>query len=90
MLVIVNVTAYSHVVSKTEKLLAKARNNLDGLSFDDFETLLARMGWIKRRQEGNHSLWYSLKGYRLPIQPAKNGKAKGYQVKQFLSTIEEE
>jgi hypothetical protein len=56
MLVIVNVTAYSHVVSKTEKLLAKARNNPDGLSFDDFETLLARMGWIKRRQEGSHSL----------------------------------
>ncbi|MGH8643648.1 MAG: type II toxin-antitoxin system HicA family toxin, partial [Gammaproteobacteria bacterium] len=60
------------------------------LSFDDFETLLARLGWVKRGQEGSHRLWYSQKGHRLPIQPSKNGKAKAYQVKQFLDAIEEE
>ncbi len=77
-------------MARAEKLLEKARNNPSGLSFDDFETLLARLDWVKRGQEGSHRLWCSPKGYRLPIQPAKNGKAKRYQVKQFLDAIEDE
>jgi predicted RNA binding protein YcfA (HicA-like mRNA interferase family) len=77
-------------MAKAAKLLEKARNQPGGLSFDDFEALLSRLGWVKRGQEGSHRLWYSPKRYRLPVQPAKNGKAKRYQVKQFLDAIEEE
>ena len=77
-------------MAKAAKLLEKARNQPGGLSFDDFEALLSRLGWVKRGQEGSHRLWYSPKGYRLPVQPAKNGKAKRYQVKQFLDAIEGE
>ncbi|MGH8523131.1 MAG: type II toxin-antitoxin system HicA family toxin [Gammaproteobacteria bacterium] len=77
-------------MARAEKLLEKARNNPSGLSFDDFETLLGRLGWAQRGQEGSHRLWYSPKGHRLPIQPARNGRAKRYQVKQFLDAIEEE
>ena len=77
-------------MAKREKLLSKAKRNPSGLTFDELETLLAQSGWVKRQQEGSHHLWYSPGGFRLPVQPAGNGKAKGYQVKQFLARHENE
>ena len=76
-------------MTKRKKLLTKARNNSKGLSFDEFEALLTACGWQFRRQSGSHRLWYSPGGCRLPIQNS-GGKAKGYQVKQFLQTLDEE
>jgi hypothetical protein len=84
-----NVTRYSHTMSKTEKLLVKARRQPAGLSFDEFKALLVRCEWVFDHQTGSHEIWYSLGRYRLPIQSA-GGKAKGYQVKQFLKVLEEE
>ena len=72
-----------------EKLFQKARNNPDGLSFKDFQTLMSRAGWENKRQKGSHEIWYSPKGFRLPVQN-REGKAKGYQVKQFLKLLTEE
>lgn len=77
-------------MGKREKLLDHARRNPGGLSFADFEALLVLCGWIFRRQTGSHRFWYSPKKYRLPIQPMKDGKAKAYQVRQFLSAYVEE
>ena len=74
---------------KKEKLLSKVQNNPDGLSFDDFETILAQCEWVKHRQEGSHRIWKSPAGFRLSIQE-RNGKAKGYQVRQFLAQYEKE
>lgn len=79
-----NVTIYSYIMSKHEKLLNKASNNPAGLSFSEFETLMTRCGWAKDHQSGSHQIWYSSKGHRISIQN-KGGKAKGYQVKQFLT-----
>jgi predicted RNA binding protein YcfA (HicA-like mRNA interferase family) len=76
-------------VANLEKLLAAARNNPRGLSFADFEALLRAAGWVFRRQSGSHRLWYSPKGFRLPIQKEGN-KAKAYQVRQFLARLEAE
>jgi len=76
-------------MGKQEKLLRQARNNPQGLSFDDFKTLLTRSQWVDDHQTGNHSIWYSPKRFRLSIQN-KNGMAKGYQVKQFLTQFDEE
>lgn len=84
-----NVTAYSYATTKQEKLLKQARNNPNGLSFDDFKTLLKRHKWIEDHQTGNHSIWYSPRKSRLSIQN-RNGMAKGYQVNQFLALIDEE
>lgn len=75
-------------MGKKEKLLQKAINNPKGLSFKDFETLLINFGWIFDRQNGSHKIYYSSNGVRLPIQDRK-GKAKEYQVKQFIKIIEE-
>jgi hypothetical protein len=41
--------------------------------------------WIFDHQTGSHRIWYSTKKARLSIQPTKNGTAKAYQVKQFLT-----
>jgi hypothetical protein len=59
MLVLLAVTEYSHTMTKTEKLLAKARNNPGGLSFDELKTLLSRCGWLFDHQSGSHEIWFS-------------------------------
>lgn len=74
---------------KQEKLLNKAMNNPDGLSFSDFQTLMKHQGWVLDHQRGSHQIWYSPKFYRLSVQN-RNSKAKGYQVKQFLNQLEVE
>jgi predicted RNA binding protein YcfA (HicA-like mRNA interferase family) len=77
-------------MGKTEKLLAKAINNPSGFAFNEFETLMKRCGWIKDHQTGSHQIWISPEKFRLPIQPRKDGKAKAYQVRQFLKQHDEE
>jgi predicted RNA binding protein YcfA (HicA-like mRNA interferase family) len=76
-------------MSQSEKLLSKAIRNPNGLNFSEFQTLMTQCGWIKDRQRGSHQIWYSPDGVRLSIQ-IRNGMAKGYQVRQFLSSIKEE
>ena len=73
-------------MSKHEKLLQKAQANHEGLSFEDFQTLMQRCGWMMDHQSGSHQIWYSPKGDRISVQNRK-GKAKGYQVKQFLLAV---
>ncbi|RKU06362.1 type II toxin-antitoxin system HicA family toxin [Candidatus Poribacteria bacterium] len=68
---------------RRDRLLAKARNNPNSLNFREFEILLSRCGWIFDHQTGSHRIWYSPRGYRLPIQ-SKRAQAKGYQVREFL------
>lgn len=77
-------------MTKKEKLWKKARENPQNLTFDEFETLLTQTGWILSRQKGSHRLWYSPNGRSLPIQPRKDGKAKLYQVQQFIKCQQEE
>ncbi len=77
-------------MSKRDKLLEKAKANPKGLRLAEFETLMNQRGWMFDHQTGSHRIWYSPEGKRLPVQEAKSGKAKGYQVKQFLVIYEEE
>lgn len=74
-------------MTKYEKLLAKARQTPGDLTFDEFETLLKRAGWVFKRQRGSHRVWLSPNNRALPIQ-SDGGKAKGYQVKQSLLIME--
>lgn len=83
-------TAYSYIVTKREKLIAKALNNPKGLSFQDFQQLLRGASWTFDHQRGSHQIWYSPTGHRLSIQEAHDGKAKGYQVEQFITQFESE
>ncbi|MBI1926378.1 type II toxin-antitoxin system HicA family toxin [Candidatus Poribacteria bacterium] len=74
---------------RKEKLLAKAKNNPNSLRFREFETLLSQCGWTFDHQTGSHRIWYSPRGYRLPIQP-KGSQAKAYQVREFLNQYDQE
>lgn len=76
-------------MEKFEKLLHKAKNSPDGLSFNDFRTLMKSCGWLEDHQTGSHQIWYSPAKYRISIQNRK-GKAKSYQVKQFLTRYYDE
>jgi len=75
-------------MAKHQKLLARAKDNPKGLSFNEFQTLLRQSGWTFDHQKGSHQIWYSPDRRRLPIQEARDGKAKGYQVDQFLMYYE--
>jgi hypothetical protein len=77
-------------MTQREKLLARARNNPRGLSFADFQALLRHAGWMLDHQSGSHQIWYSPIGARLSVQEGRDGKAKGYQVEQFLIVNEDE
>ena len=70
-------------MSKRNKLLNKALNNPAGLSFEEFKTILQHCDWHCDRQVGSHEIWYSPAKHRISIQN-RSGKAKEYQVKQFL------
>ena len=85
----ISVTVYSYTMTQREKLLLRAMNNPADLSFDDLRTLLKHEGWVFDHQTGSHQIWYSTKRSRLSIQN-NNGKAKAYQVKQFLQQNERE
>ena len=76
-------------MTKREKLWQKAKQNPQNLTFNEFETLLQQTGWTFSRQKGSHRLWYSPQGKPLTIQPRKDGKAKPYQVQQFITYTEE-
>lgn len=76
-------------MSRKDKLLERTKNNPDGLSIDEFRTLMKQRGWILDHQSGSHEIWYSPKSRRLSVQN-RQGKAKGYQVKQFLTLLNEE
>ena len=70
-----------------DKLLDKARRSPQNLSYKEFETLLTQHGYSKERQTGSHAMWKRSGLPRLCIQDDK-GKAKKYQVKQFLEAID--
>jgi predicted RNA binding protein YcfA (HicA-like mRNA interferase family) len=76
-------------MTKREKLWKKAQDNPQNLTFDEFETLLIQTDWTFSRQKGSHRLWYSPNDRPLSIQPRKDGKAKLYQVQQFIKYQQE-
>jgi predicted RNA binding protein YcfA (HicA-like mRNA interferase family) len=71
-------------MTRREKLITKAWDNPKGLSLSEFQTLLSQCGWMLDHQTGSHQIWYSPGRYRLSVQEGRSGKAKGYQVEQFL------
>lgn len=69
-----------------DKLVA---GSLD-VRFDDFVLLLERFGFVLDRTRGSHHIFvHPDVAELLSIQPRKDGKAKPYQLRQFLKLIEE-
>lgn len=69
-----------------DKLIA---GSLD-IRFDDFVLLLEHFGFVLDRTRGSHHIFvHPDVAELLSIQPRKDGKAKPYQLRQFLKLIEE-
>ena len=77
-------------MSNEGKLFGKAKRNPNGLRFADLETVLRQCGWTFDRQTGSHRIWYSPRKHRISLPEAGDGKAKAYQVRQFLEQYEKE
>lgn len=74
---------------KTRKLLLKALNSPQNLRFAELCTLALAFGYKLDRVRGSHHLFVHPQAERpLNFQEA-GGRAKAYQVKQFLRDIEE-
>lgn len=76
-------------MSKVEKLLQHILNNQKNVQFNDLITLLAALGFERKRVSGSHHVFKHPKVTELIIiQPDQNSKAKPYQVRQLLKMIE--
>lgn len=76
------------LVPKCQKLLERVIAAPNTTRFEDACTLAECAGFVLKRQRGSHRY------YQAPGEPQamnfqeKNGKAKGYQVRQLLEFIE--
>jgi hypothetical protein len=79
-------------MSRCDKILEKAKNSPNNLSFDELCYLAECNGFIRQRTSGSHNIYEN--SNLLPEQNRNlnfqnvNGKAKPYQVKQLLRAIE--
>ena len=76
-------------MSKPEKLFAKIKNNPQDIRFDEICKIAEVFGFRCKGGKGSHKV-YSRKGIPeiLNFQNVK-GRAKPYQIKQFLKIIED-
>ena len=74
-------------MSKIEKLLAAMRNNPANVRHSDLIRAAVANGFVLRRQDGSHAI-YTRGADFLNIQN-DGGKAKAYQVRQFLKYLGE-
>jgi len=71
-----------------KRLLAKLRTNQQNIKFSDFTNLAEGFGFTLDRTKGSHKIFVNSEiGQQLNLQ-SKDGKAKPYQIKQFLDMID--
>jgi len=71
-----------------KKLFSKIINNQKNVQYSDFTALVEAFGFTRTRQEGSHRIYKNTKVAEFINLQDENGKAKPYQIKQFLSLIE--
>lgn len=75
-------------MSKKQKLLRQILNNSKDVSFKDLVTLIEAFGFMLSRINGSHHVFtHPHISEIVNIQNVK-GKAKPYQVRQFLTLVE--
>lgn len=71
------------------KLLERTRNNSRDVRFADLLVLVEAFGFTLKGTKGSHrGYWKPGIPERLNVQPDKHGKAKEYQIRQFLDLID--
>ena len=75
---------------KKQKLLEKMINSPKNIRFEELVLLLEAFGFIHDRVRGSHHIFVRDDIIEiLSIQSSKNGKAKPYQIRQFIRLIEQ-
>jgi predicted RNA binding protein YcfA (HicA-like mRNA interferase family) len=76
---------------KKQKLYQRLLNNQKNVKFNQLITVVEAFGFVLDRIHGSHHTFRHTKipDAFLQLQPDKNNEAKPYQIKQFLSLIEE-
>ena len=76
-------------MTQIEKLYARLIANRTAMRFADFQRILEAFGFILDRTRGSHHIYKHPAASRaLSIQPI-GGRAKPYQIDQFLDIVEE-
>ena len=70
------------------KILIKMMNSYNNVSFDDLIKVINKYGFIWQRTRGSHNIYVNNNIKEIINIQNVNGKAKPYQVKQFLKLIE--
>lgn len=72
------------------KLLERVRNNPKDVRFSDLVSLVESFGYVlRRRSNGSHRFFtHRETQHVLNLQSGKHGKAKAYQVKEFLEAVD--
>lgn len=78
-------------MTSIRKLFERVRNNPKDVRFSDFIRLIEAFAFHLERHEGtSHRIYrHPTTRAKLNLQPDKHGKAKPYQVRQFLATVDE-
>jgi len=75
---------------KKQKLYQRLVNSQKNVKFSQFVTVVEVFGFELDRIRGSHHTYKhpAITDAFLLLQPDKNGQAKPYQIKQFLSLVE--
>lgn len=75
-------------MSKSEKLLARLRNTLSGVRFEEAGKIAERLGFQRRGGQGSHRT-YAREGEPLLLNfQNRGGFIKPYQARQLLNMVE--
>lgn len=72
-----------------KKLLEKILSGSKNIQFSDMVTLVEAFGFRLSRVKGSHFIFVHPRVAQLINLQEKNGKAKPYQVREFLRLVEE-
>ena len=77
-------------VGQWRRFLERIRRKRANVRFGELEALLGRVGFTLERQRGSHRVYThpEFPEAIVVVQPGKDGKAKGYQVKQVIDLID--
>ena len=71
------------------KLLAKLENSQKNVRYGDFVALIEAFGFRRTRGEGSHDIYRRTDVPDIVNIQSNKGKAKPYQIRQFLGLIEQ-
>lgn len=70
------------------KILIKMMNSYNNIQYDDLIKVVEKFGFVWQRTNGSHNIYVNNNIREIINIQKVNGKAKPYQIKQFLKLIE--